>query len=331
MIENARVLRDGWVPGDVVHRDQEIDALSAALAPIADGRAGEKAMLSGPSGTGKTCIARYLVRELEREVLDLATVYVDCWRSPSGFETLWTIHRAAGTAGPLDRHGTSKTEVVEALADADAPIVVLLDEADQLDDRGILYDLHSIQGLTPVLIANREAALFDRFDERVASRYRGARSLQFDRYTLDELVAILEPRVEEGLERQSVTSGTLAAIADRAAGDARLAITLLRTAAQRASDEGTPISPSLVADVEAAAREERKQKDLSRLTRHQRIVYESLSDCGESRIGPVVGEYRSRVSEPRSPKTVRRYLKKMADYNLVRIEGSKRGRTYESV
>ena len=47
MIEDARVLRDGFVPREVCHRDNEVDHLSAVLAPIADGEPADTALLTG--------------------------------------------------------------------------------------------------------------------------------------------------------------------------------------------------------------------------------------------------------------------------------------------
>jgi Cdc6-like AAA superfamily ATPase len=58
MIADARPLQPEFVPGDVRHRDGEIDALTSGLQPIAAGRKTEPVLLYGPSGTGKTCIAR---------------------------------------------------------------------------------------------------------------------------------------------------------------------------------------------------------------------------------------------------------------------------------
>jgi len=48
MITDARPLQPEFVPGDVRHRDGEIDALTAGLNPILDGNHAEPALLYGP-------------------------------------------------------------------------------------------------------------------------------------------------------------------------------------------------------------------------------------------------------------------------------------------
>lgn len=82
MIADARALRPSYVPSDLHHPDAKIEQLADALRSIADGDTGENALIFGPSGTGKTTLARFVVRKLERETLDLrcdtTTVSPDC-------------------------------------------------------------------------------------------------------------------------------------------------------------------------------------------------------------------------------------------------------------
>lgn len=59
----------------------------------------------------------------------------------------------------------------------------------------VLYDLYWTRDLSLVLIANREKDLFVRMDDRLVSRLHTATRVRFDRYGVDELVAILEDRV----------------------------------------------------------------------------------------------------------------------------------------
>lgn len=67
---NAIALDPDHVPETLQHRDGELEELRAALQPIADGFRPENAMLYGPSGTGKTTMAKRVVKSLEKSVLD---------------------------------------------------------------------------------------------------------------------------------------------------------------------------------------------------------------------------------------------------------------------
>jgi Cdc6-like AAA superfamily ATPase len=80
MIRDARVLRAGFTPREVEHRDAEVNHLSSVLEPITNGEPADTAMLTGPSGAGKTCISKLVTERLREEVLDIKTTYVNCRR-----------------------------------------------------------------------------------------------------------------------------------------------------------------------------------------------------------------------------------------------------------
>ena len=65
MIEDARVLRDDFIPAEVVHRDAEIQHLSRVLSPLTDGEPAETLIVTGPSGAGKTCLTQFTVDRLD--------------------------------------------------------------------------------------------------------------------------------------------------------------------------------------------------------------------------------------------------------------------------
>ena len=52
MIRDARVLRAGFVPREVEHRDAEVNHLSSVLEPITNGEPADTAIVTGPSGAG---------------------------------------------------------------------------------------------------------------------------------------------------------------------------------------------------------------------------------------------------------------------------------------
>ena len=69
MITDARVLQPEFIPREVQHRDAEVNYLSSVLDPITNGHRADPALLHGPSGAGKTCIAQYLVEQLREAVV----------------------------------------------------------------------------------------------------------------------------------------------------------------------------------------------------------------------------------------------------------------------
>lgn len=333
MIRDARVLQADFVPQEVVHRDPEANQLSNALEPIARDEPAETAFLFGPSGTGKTCLAKFIVERLRREVIDVEHQYVNCWQNYTRFRALYRVLEGIGRTVDVHRRSTPKDELLERLRAYDGPpYVVVLDEVDQLEDTDVLYDLYALPNVTMVLIANREEELFARTDERLSSRLANSTRVRFDKYSLDELVAILRARVDRGLDPDAVDRPQLERIADAAAGDARVAIGVLRNAARRAEREGldripTPVVEETIPD----ARAEVRQKNVETLTPHQRTLYEIVVERGEVSPGELYEEYCSRVEDPRTKRTMRNHLSKMCHYNLVVAEGENRGRTYRPV
>ena len=330
MIEDARVLRDEFVPLEVCHRDPEVNHLASVLAPITDGQPADTALITGPTGTGKTCIAQFTVGRLRRAHLDVDYQYVNCWQNYSRFRVLYSILEDLGRTIDVHRQSTPRDELLDRLKQYDGPpCVVILDEADQLEDKRVFYDLHALPRFSMLLIANDEETLFAGEDERLTSRIRGCERIHFDRYTLEELTAILDARAWWGLEAGAIQRSELRTIADAAAGDARVAISILRSAARQAQrEEAERITPNLIQSAIPTTRNEVRRKALDTLTPDQRALYEIIDEHGEIEPSALYDAYRERVSNPKTNRTVRNYLRKMTQYDLIVAEGTSRDRTY---
>lgn len=330
MIRDARVLRPEFVPREVEHRNAEVNALSNALRPIVDGEPGETTLLLGPSGAGKTCVARHTVERLRENVLDFDSQYVNCWQDYTRFRVLYEVLDGIGRTVDVHRQSTPTDELLDRIRAYDGPqCVVVLDEVDQLEEKTPLYDLYRARNISLILIANREEELFAQFDDRLTSRFHSSERVQFDKYRLDELVSILDARARWALAEDAVGERELALVADAAAGDARVAIAVLRNAARRAEQsDREAITADVVNDAVPEGRREVRRKAVEQLHPHQRALYEILDETDELSPGDLYEEYASRVDEPKTKRTVRNYLSKMSRYGLVVAEGEKRARTY---
>lgn len=114
-------------------------------------------------------------------------------------------------------------EVLRTLA-GDGQCVVILDEVDQLDDEDLLYDLFRTDGVSLMFIANRREDVFGDLDDRLQSWLITSQIVEFDPYTVAELVDILCVRADRGLDPGAVRASELRAIGERAQGDARVGI-----------------------------------------------------------------------------------------------------------
>ncbi|WP_254280580.1 Cdc6/Cdc18 family protein [Haloarcula marina] len=333
MIRDARVLRAGFVPREIEHRDAEVNHLSSVLRPITEGEPADTAVVTGPSGVGKTCLSQFVTEQLREEVLDVEATYVNCWRNYTRFRTLYQILDDLGHTIDIHRQSTPHDELVDRLQQYDGPrVVVILDEVDQLEDPNVIYHLHSLPQFALVCIANKEAELMNSVDDRLVSRLRSSEHVRMDKYHDEQLYDILRARVKWGLEPESVTGEQLYRIADAAAGDARLAIGILRSAASTADRQNqSRITDDMLLAAADDARAQIRQKSIESLTPHQRLVYDIVRDDEPLGPGAIYERYTDEADDPRTKRTVRSYLSKMAQYNLLHAEGTSRDREYSVV
>jgi hypothetical protein len=80
-----------------------------------------------------------------------------------------------------------------------------------------------------------------------------------------------------------------------------------------------------------SARETLRQKSLDRLSDHQLALYQVLRDGEELMPKEIRTRYAGRVDDPRSERTVRKYLRKLEQYNLIASDGRGPSRVYRTV
>jgi len=69
----------------------------------------------------------------------------------------------------------------------DRPLVLILDEVDQLHDPGVVYELLRMETVAIICVPIRDDEFFAEVDPRIASRLRSGQSIEFVLYSLDEL------------------------------------------------------------------------------------------------------------------------------------------------
>ena len=331
MIRDARALRDEFVPQELQHRNNEIDLISSRLRPIEENLSGEHTLITGPSGAGKTTLAKYVCQQLERQTLDVRIGYVNCLSANTSTGVLHTLLRDARIGRDLSRESTPRSRYFDRIRDSEYQLVFILDEVDVLDDYGSLLSLYDQPNVTLVMICFDEDAFLSDVDMRVQSRVRAATSVRLKKYHDEEIVDIVKGRSEAGLAAGVLDEGTCGTIADLAAGDARMAIALLRWAAERAEEEGLDhLSPGLVEAVSDSATTEVHDRNVELLSTHQRLLYEIVSEAGEIGASELHREYEEQALSPKSRSTRRRYLDSLERYGLIEQEGSTRDSRYEA-
>ena len=336
MITSPRVFDDAHLPRELVHRESEVEALTGALQPALDGDRANDIFISGPSGVGKTVLARHSLDRLA-EHADVEHAHVRCLG-----KTTTSILRAALAAHPRGEdlaENTPQDDVLGALEDTvTRPFVLVLDEADDLPATDTLERLAPIPEVSVVVICHDPERWLAQAGEHV--RRSLTTHIQPDRYTVPELVDILTPRADEGLEAGVVTDAQLREVADEVAGVARRGIQSLRAAAELAGERGhSTITETDIADCFERARKRIRESNLQSLTFHHQVLYELIRNAGTIRgeaLNNAYDEHAEAVYHghpvvPIGKRWRRRNLQKLQEYDLVKSEEIPIGKKYAVV
>lgn len=324
IICNELPLTEAFIPTRLLHRKGQLRELERCLRPALHGKCIENVFLVGPSGTGKTTLAKWVLESSFKEV----SAYVNCWKYNSSHEVLKEILLSF----QLPVHGREPTseliKQIENLAKK-KHIIVCLDEVDHLESFDVLYIL-SRNDVGLILASTRYHALID-----LPSRIKSSLALteiEFPAYRPDELFDILKDRVEYSFRPGSIKRELIKIASVAAEGDARVGLEILRRAGKKAESLG--LKEVTLEEIKQAAKEARKTKltfFTARLNEHQKIIYEILGRNKKMPSGLLYKEYCKTATKPVVDRAYRNYMQQMLALGLVKVEGRGRWKVYEIV
>jgi len=322
IIRNADILDDSYVVDNVHARDFQIEELTSCLRPSLNGKKPIHAWLFGRPGTGKTLVARLVLRRLSKEGT-LGGIYVNCWEQNSYYSVLDKLVRELRILGAEKLNTSFKLERFRLFVGS-RPFVIILDEIDQarrMERDSILYNLCGIGNIGLICISN-SAETFLSLDERIKSRL-SARHIEFVCYSPGRLTDILRQRAEFGLAPGSWDDAVIGKIVQFAAGDARIAIRALRNAALNAEADGSSsIGMEHVLAGQTSASDFRKETLLAKLSSHHRLLYELVRQRSEINSGELWEAYLERCRAENKPaialRTFSEYMNRLIELELVR-------------
>ncbi len=331
IIKDIRPLTEAFIPSGIIQRDGELKRIRDDLKPILNNQEPRNIFLYGPPGSGKTCISTYICEELTSYTSSVIYCYINCWKDSTRFSILYSITDSLGSF--VSRKGVPTDELLYVIKNKlkDRQCVVILDEADKMEDDKVLYDL--ISNKIGIILISNDESIFSRMDDRIRSRMMSTDRIEFPQYTITEIMEILEDRASLGLLPNVIKKSQFETIASKSNGDARIALGILKVVSEEAEkDDMEKITDTLIEKAIPKADKQEKTSNLGDLNQHQKLLHDIISSYGTMRPSDLYIEFMNKCEKLKLPKpterTIRNYLETMANSNIIKSKGFGKARLY---
>lgn len=352
IFKSQSALLPDYAPPALLHRDGQLRELADALRPALARSRPQNLLIHGPTGTGKTSCAKYVLSELSEYSSKIRCIYINCWEHPSKLSIL--SHIAEKLKETLPRRGLAEDEIFKRIVDRlkydKVAAIIVLDEIDRLMHKGeseVLYGLSRSDenyGVTFGIIGITNVPdIFFSLDERMRSSLR-FREMAFEKYSPAHLKDILKERAREAFLPGTYSEETIALCAAHGArngGDARVAIETLLQAGLRADSRGNgKIEIGDIREIIDKTAEASLMKNVGIMGENERLLLQLLKDArakGKTLTsGELYGEFnvlrKKSNLEPISERQIMNYLQIFEAARLISAElsndpNSKSGKT----
>ena len=282
-----------YVPRRLPHREKEHRLLIEFFNFLLrfPERMTQRVIITGEVGTGKTALAQRfgadITLEANKRGMNFHYVHVNC-REYRGKLFLALQHALAVFRPSFPKRGYSAEEALETLMQSldedDAYMILALDEFDTLIERegsDAVYKLTRLQEMRPgkpqrisLISILRDLKSIERLDASARSTLQ-RNIISLERYPKDQLVDILNDRVEMAFEPSTVSEDIVSLVAELSfseSGNARFAIELLWRAGKYADvEEVDRVEPECVRKAVSSIIPTFRRSELDSLSFHEKL------------------------------------------------------------
>jgi cell division control protein 6 len=342
LVKNRQALTIDYVPEKLPFRDEEAKTLAQVLSTVFKGARPSNLLLFGKPGTGKTAVAKNVVERLQRKSnelkIDVTVIFINAKAAGSAYKVLFEIAEELGINKEQGKQvhftglsmGEATDRILQYIQKKKLHFILVMDEIDSLVDKSgddILYNFTRANqrmgkgGFVTLIGISNSLTFKDKLDPRVRSSLSEEETV-FNPYTVDELRQILHERSKLAFSEGAISDAAInlcAAMAGREHGDARLAMNLLRVAAELAEREGA----SKVDEKHVRAGQDRIERDapfiaLKNAPVHQKIVIIAVIKSKSGITGDVYDTYLDLCKQAeQKPLTQRRVTQIVSELDLL--------------
>ncbi|MFA4798661.1 Cdc6/Cdc18 family protein [Pyrococcus kukulkanii] len=257
ILVNPHVLDEDYIPDKLLFRDEEIRRIVQYFARFLKGLSPGNLLIYGPPGVGKTHAILLVMKEFNRLVeekgVDVRAVYVNC-RDQSAAGALSSLAEILGLGTLSKNAGVNYivSKIVKLLKEESTRYVFVFDEIDRMIStirgRDPVENLLSVttrldekvgRKVVDIVVVANTTNILNRLSASTRSKFV-PETLYFRNYNLEELVKILEDRIEKAFVKGSVSPGVprlIAAYILRGSRDLRWGLRVLKQAGIMADDK----------------------------------------------------------------------------------------------
>ncbi|MFH1456268.1 MAG: AAA family ATPase [archaeon] len=234
---NEFALDFDYLPHIIKFREEQQKYLATCIKPLFSGRMGKNILITGAPGIGKTAACRFVLREMQKETDSILPIYINCWKKDTPHKIVLEI---CDQIGYKWTHNKKTDELMKNIAEIlnKKAAVIILDEIDKIDADQVLYQLLEDLYKKSIFLITNDKDWLVQLDQRVKSRLL-PEILEFKPYNYDEILGILQQRVEMAFVPTVWTNEALEKVADKAfeLEDVRTGLFLLREAGTAAENK----------------------------------------------------------------------------------------------
>ena len=213
LFKNDVALDYSFVPKMIPYREKEQKIIAGCIKPLFEQKNGRNVFIYGQPGVGKTVALKKVLEELENETDEIMPVYINCWQHNTTFKIFTEMCELLNFKFIQNKKTEDLFKLIKQAFNKKS-IVLVLDEADKLEDLDFLYMvLEEIYRKTIILVTNYKDWLIE-LDERIKSRLMPEMA-EFRPYNYEETKGILKQRMDFAFHPNIMDNGAFELIAKK--------------------------------------------------------------------------------------------------------------------